>query len=94
MWKYKLWSAVGLYLLFSVLLNLTCHIDIGIPCLWTTLFHVHCPGCGLTRAFTRLLVLDVVGAYHYNPLIFIVLPGGLLYILSDFLRFYKANHTK
>lgn len=39
----------------------------------------NCPGCGITRAFHSLCILDFKSAYNYNPGIFIVAPL-LLYI--------------
>lgn len=54
-----------------------------IPCLWKTCFHVKCPGCGLTTASIKILTLDIYGAYKANPLIFIVLPVGSMYVLKD-----------
>lgn len=48
-------------------------------CLWKNLSGYNCPGCGITRAFHSLCILDFKSAYNYNPGIFIVAPL-LLYI--------------
>ena len=40
------------------------------PSMW--LFGLPCPACGLSRAAWRILVLDFVGAFNYNPAIFLV----------------------
>jgi len=40
------------------------------PTMW--LFGLPCPACGLSRAGFRLLRLDFVGAFNYNPSIFLV----------------------
>ncbi|MBO2456651.1 DUF2752 domain-containing protein [Actinomadura violacea] len=37
-----------------------------------------CPLCGGTRAVQALMRGDVVTAWHYNPLAFVVVPGALL----------------
>ena len=42
------------------------------PLAW--IFHVPCPGCGLTRATLRLLVGDVAGALSFHPLVLLVVP--------------------
>ncbi|MGB1508388.1 MAG: DUF2752 domain-containing protein [Crocinitomicaceae bacterium] len=54
---------------------------------------MHCPGCGLTRAFIHLLNFDLSEAFHSNWLIFLVLPVGLFYIGRDFYKFYKKQIT-
>lgn len=52
-------------------------------CLTAVLFHLPCPGCGLTRATLRLLAGDWRGALVLHPLAPIVSPlvvGGLGYV--------------
>lgn len=95
-WKYKIYSAVIIYLILSAALNTFLHINIGIPCLWRTIFGVRCPGCGLTTAFGELLRFNFVGAFKQNPLIFIVLPSASVFIIIDFIKFRKEfiNKTK
>lgn len=90
----KIVSLVAAYMLFSVILKLSFDADIGIPCLWKTLFGFECPGCGLTTAFIKLLQLDVSGAYKSNWLIFIVVPAGSFYILSDYNKFRKEYRAQ
>lgn len=43
-------------------------------CPTAALFHVPCPGCGLTRATFAALAGDFGAAYHFHPLVFIVTP--------------------
>lgn len=83
----KIMSLVAIYFAFSLFLKMALNINILIPCLWKTLFHVECPGCGLTTAFIDILRCDIAGAFSANPLIFIVLPLGIIYIYNDFKRF-------
>ena len=40
-----------------------------VACPWRAITHVACPGCGGTRAFLRLAVFDVQGAFAANPLV-------------------------
>jgi len=61
----------------------------SIPCLWNTLLHFKCPGCGFTTAAVMLIEFKWSAAYHINPLIFVLVPIGLLLVLSDY---YKSNN--
>lgn len=39
-------------------------------CLFTNLFGLPCPTCGMTRSQVALLRLDVVSSFRYHPLFF------------------------
>lgn len=80
-------SLVGLYLIISSLVMVSTGLNIGIPCLWKSVFGFDCPGCGLTTAFVSVLKFDFVGAYRTNFLIFILIPIGFIYMLMDFQKF-------
>jgi hypothetical protein len=43
-------------------------------CLFKILFHVECPGCGMTRALHCFLRGDFVTAAQFNWRVFIVVP--------------------
>lgn len=88
-----LFVAVGIYALFACILKILTSIDITIPCIFKLLFHITCPGCGLTHAFIDLLKLNFVGAWEHNPLIFLVLPAGVYFILAHFLKYRKSQLT-
>lgn len=47
---------------------------------------VSCPGCGMTRAWLRVLSLDFPGAFRFHPL----WPVPLIVIVL-YLRLYKKN---
>lgn len=89
-------SAVLAYMVFSVLLKMSTGFNITIPCIYTKLLGVHCPGCGLTRALMALLRLDVKGAWDWNPLIFLVLPTISYLLVWDYIRYtqriFKNQH--
>lgn len=48
------------------------------PCLFHSLTGLQCPGCGTTRALHHLLHGDVAGAFRLNPMLFAVVPFGIL----------------
>jgi hypothetical protein len=89
----KIFTIVGFYFLFSAILKATAEIDICIPCIWKSIFGVHCPGCGLTTAFISLIKLNFKNAFVTNWLIFIILPFGIYYIKQDYVDFYR-NFSK
>jgi hypothetical protein len=89
--NHKLMSLVALYFLGSTILKSVSGIDICIPCIWKTLFGIHCPGCGLTTAFIHLLKLDVLKAFNSNWMVFIIFPLGLFYVGRDFYNYYKKE---
>ncbi|MCX6810783.1 MAG: DUF2752 domain-containing protein [Candidatus Berkelbacteria bacterium] len=80
---------------------------IGIPCIWRrfvlpwiyrghcpeTGFFAHClcPGCGLTRAMSRLMHGDFVGAYSYNHLIFLVVATVLVIFATNVIKLLKKT---
>lgn len=43
-------------------------------CLWSRIFGVRCPGCGLTHAALDLCRADFVGAWRHNPMSWVVVP--------------------
>lgn len=70
--KLLLTAIVG-YQLFSGLILAFFSIDFMIPCLFKTVLHVECWGCGLSRAAIDVVLLNWGEAYRRNPIIFLVL---------------------
>lgn len=91
LWSNRIASIVCSYILASVFVKLLLDIDICIPCFWKTIFDFTCPGCGLTTALIKLTGFNIAEAYKTNPLIFIIIPTGLLYLLTDFAKFKKSK---
>jgi len=58
------------------------HFNIGIPCIYSELTGLYCPGCGMTRAAFSLLELDFYQAIRYNAFSIIVIPLIGLYIVG------------
>ncbi|MFM2376472.1 MAG: hypothetical protein RLZZ165_1569 [Bacteroidota bacterium] len=79
-------TLVAIYMLGTTLLLAATGIDICIPCLWTAVLGVHCPGCGLTRAAVHLVHLDPAAAWATNPLIYLLVPAGMYFVAQDFRR--------
>lgn len=79
------------YIFISVLLKSFFGINITIPCLWTTIFGVKCPGCGLTTASVELTHLHFAEAFKINPLVYLVVPAVIYYILSGYFVFRKGT---
>ena len=46
---------------------------------------LYCPGCGVTRLLFSLIKLDFYQAFRYNPLVFILLIIGIIYLLIKFI---------
>lgn len=46
------------------------------------LFHIPCPGCGMTRAFKRILEGKILESFKYNILMFPLLIIILFYIIT------------
>ena len=53
-----------------------------IPCLFKWLFHIECPGCGITRACLSVLRLDFASAFEFNPMFWSVPILFVLYLLD------------
>lgn len=72
----------GLILLFMIL---------GIPCPIKLLTGINCAGCGITRSYKSLLRLDLIAAFEFHP-IFWVVPIAIVcfFLLKRFPRTTKA----
>ena len=95
-WSYikskGLYSIVVSYFIFSAMLYAFLAIDICIPCIWYTIFDIHCPTCGITTAFISLLKFDPIGAWDANPFIYLVIPAAAFFIIKDVLK-HKESYN-
>jgi hypothetical protein len=66
-------------------------------CVFKNLLGIECPGCGMTRAFSRILRGDLIAAVSYNSLVVIVFPIFCLVLLRDILFIFselnKSPHS-
>ena len=53
-----------------------------IPCLFKWALGIACPGCGMTRAWLRVLQLDFAGAFSLHPMFWAVPILFLVYLLD------------
>ncbi|MBP5304064.1 MAG: DUF2752 domain-containing protein [Clostridia bacterium] len=53
-----------------------------IPCIWQYLFHIPCPGCGMTTAWRHVATFDIPGAFS-SHMVFWCVPLLLLYYFFD-----------
>lgn len=69
--------------LLYYLLNL--YTGFAIFCPFHKFTGLYCPGCGVTRMLFSLIKLDFYQAFRYNPLVFILLIIGIIYLLIKFI---------
>ena len=69
-------------------------INIMPPCLYSALFHVRCPGCGITTATTLILQGRLADAWHTNPLAFPAIVVILWAVVADYIKFLRTFADK
>ena len=65
-----------IYLFFGDMLG------VYVPCIFRKITHLYCPGCGITRMLAAILTGDFYQALRYNPLICILLPLAIVYLVD------------
>ncbi len=63
---------------------------LGIPCPIYTIFHVKCPGCGMTHAAMAALKLDFPEAWQSNVLALTVVPLLLVILTVHEVRYIRT----
>ena len=66
----------------------------GIPCLFSMVTGIQCPGCGISRMFLALLELDIAAAAKYNLLVLCFLPFGLVLFVYKSWQYVKRGETE
>lgn len=77
--------SVLLLILYFLFLNL-----ISYKCVFHEL-GIWCPGCGGTRMIISFVKLDFYQAFRWNPLLFILLICGIIYLIIGILLFLKKR---
>ena len=88
--KKLLWllAAGGIYALWCSLTG------IGIPCIVHTIFHVNCPGCGMTRAAVSIAHFKFAEAYAFNHLSVTVIPALLILLGVNEWRYIRTGERR
>ena len=63
---------------------------VNVECLFKKIFHISCPGCGLTRSFRSILNLDFINAFKYKILYF----NGEVLMFRNHWKYQKNFLTK
>jgi hypothetical protein len=88
-------SSLGSFPIKCVFKNLIFPLIFRGNCPSSGLFaNCNCPACGLTRAMSRLLHGDFVGAYNLNKLVFVVFLVMVVLIIINLvksIKYYKKT---
>ena len=78
--------------MIDLLLN-TIGVHIWLPhCPISEITGYECFGCGLNRAALAMLSGDFIGAFRFNPLIFVYSPIIIGWIAYDYYKFYLTTY--
>jgi hypothetical protein len=87
------WKLLGcLYLLGFIWVGINYAFDLHLTvCPTKLVWHVPCPGCGLTRASSLLLEGNFADAIKMNPNIIIVAPAAILFPIVYVVLFHMKR---
>ena len=83
----RYWYAIIIVIIYLISMELI----FGHTCIFKAIFHVDCPGCGLTRATLALLKGDIKSSLHYN---YTCIFWWLTFILFFIDRYIKSLKIK
>jgi hypothetical protein len=72
-------------------------LGFGIPCPVYSIFHIYCPGCGITRMFLHLFKFHFYEAFSSNCVIFCMLPVAFVMYVRHcyiYIRYGKKSLSK
>lgn len=82
---------LGLGIVYAIFVRLT---GWGLPCVFSLVTGVYCPGCGISRMFLALFRLDFVAAARYNLLVLCLLPFGMVLYGYKFWCYVKTGRVE
>lgn len=78
----KVFIALIILLVFGILVVFV----FDVSCIFKSIFHIACPGCGLTRGFRALFRLDIKEAVSYNiltiPIFLFLIITSIIFIVD------------
>lgn len=81
------WYAILLVILYMTITEIIFHQT----CIFQILFHIDCPGCGLTRAAIALFMGDIKSSLHYNYSCIFWLLTIILFIIDRYIKPLKIK---
>ncbi len=81
---------VAVFLLYILAVYVANNISLP-PCITYTLFHINCPGCGMTRSVIALLHFDFLFSLRQNAFIIVGIVLALMYYIELVLKVFGKN---
>ena len=89
----RLRNILALSLCFVIYYGIIRYTGKGIPCFFRYIFHLQCPGCGITHMFLALAKGDLKEAYQSNPVIFCFSPFLGWILIKSICNYIKCTKT-
>ncbi len=87
----KTYCIIGIILLVYALICV--YTSFRIPCVFTEITGLACPGCGMTRMCLALLNFDIQAAFYYNSVMCVLLPLGIVMGIGYSIYFVRTGNT-
>ena len=81
---------VAVFLLYILAVYVANNISLP-PCITYTLFHINCPGCGMTRSVIALLHFDFLFSLRQNAFIIVGIVLALMYYIELVLKVFGSQ---
>ena len=83
----KYWYIFLIIIIYMVVMEIIFHKT----CIFQILFHIDCPGCGLTRATIALFTGNIKESLHYNYSCIFWLLTIILFIIDRYIKPLKIK---
>lgn len=81
-----------LFVIYEVLVIFVFKLDTN--CMIKLIFGIPCPSCGMTRAYLSLFRLNIISAFYYHPLFWLVPIVAFIIIFRERPFWSKLYHSK